>query len=112
MNKFKLFGVLVLMIMMTGCLGGGMREGKDTFTADGGTFNFFTMHIDFGKNFGNFNANANAHDIAMSNVPKGAKVTSVSACPTWEALTFPMNFFAFWNEHIFGYTGVQVGGTK
>jgi len=111
MQKFKLLGILGLVVLMSGCLGGTKHLGKSTFTAEGGTFNFFTMKMDFGEKFSNFNVQANARTIAEKHVPSGAKITTVSATPTWQSLGFPLNILAAWNEYIFGFDTVQISGT-
>ena len=110
MSKFKLLGILGLVIMMSGCFGGSVRETKSSFTADGGTFNFIGMRINLGAN--GFDANACPMKIAESHIPKGAKVTNVSATPTWRTMTFPTVILGLWNEYVIGSTYVQIGGTK
>ena len=110
MSKFKLTAVVALLVMMTGCFGGSVSEGKSTFTADGGTFNLLTLHMNITSKGLKLNADSKA--IAESNVPAGGKITNVNTTPGWRSQAFPGFITGFFNEHIIGYTGTQIGGTK
>ena len=109
MIKSKLF-VLGLVVALSGCFGGGVRQSGNEWTADGGTFNLFTFHWDMKT--GGFSQDNSALKVAVANVPSGSKITNVNTNCNWRAMTFPWVIFGLWNEYIIGGSYAQIGGTK